>query len=70
MKGVGETGEQQWIRNGSGRGTGLASTVGMWEGTRVDFSAVPLGRDDLLADSTSGADLRVGIRTYQVLITI
>ncbi len=33
-------------------------SVGEVEGTRVNFSATSLGRDDRLADSTNGTDLK------------
>ncbi len=41
---------------------GERRSVGEMEGTSIDFSAMPLGRDDLLANSTYGVD--------QVLIAI
>ncbi len=37
---------------------GETRSVGELEGTRVDLSAMPLGRDDLLAGSTNGVDLK------------
>ncbi len=69
-KGVGETGEQLQVQNGSRRGTGADANrgavgratrcVATWTRykameDRVDFLAASLGKDDL-ADSTNGVD--------------